>query len=82
MNSYTQLTAIIEDLQANGKTVTITKLPTRKARKGELIMSQTKGSRTNTNRRGQSYNSGATPATRSIIEGDAASYYKTTGWTP
>jgi len=79
LNSYSQLNAIIDDLQSLGKTVSITKLPTRKARKGELIMSRTKGSRTNTNRKGQAYTGGATNATHSIIEGDASSYYKTTG---
>jgi len=79
MNSYTQLNSIIDELHSLGKTVSITKLPTRKARKGELLMSQTKGSRTNTNRRGQAYTGGATNATNSIIEGDAGSYYKTTG---
>ena len=56
MTSSTQnLLAIAADLQAAGKTVKVTVLPTRKARKSELVMSQTKGSRTNTNRRGQSY---------------------------
>ena len=42
--------------------VKVTKLPTRKPRKSELIMSQTKGSRTNTNRRGQNYSGHAVNA--------------------
>ena len=78
MNSYTQLNTIIDQLQSNGKSVKITKLKTRKPRKGELVMSMTKGSRTNTNRRGQSY-SGATVTTYSIIEGDASNFRKTSG---
>ena len=53
------MTFNISDLAAKGNTldlliaetrgqVKVTKLPTRKPRKSELIMSQTKGSRTNT----------------------------------
>lgn len=38
--------------EAQGK-VRVTRLPARKARKSELIMSMTKGLRTNTNRQGQ-----------------------------
>ena len=78
MNNITNLEKITNDLIANGVTPKITKLPTRKPRKGELIMSMTKGSRTNTNRRGQSY-SGATIATRSIIEGDSSQQLKLKG---
>lgn len=38
--------------EAQGK-VSVTRLPARKARKSELILSMTKGLRTNTNRQGQ-----------------------------
>jgi len=78
MNSYTQLSNIIDDLKANGVTPKVTKLKTRKPRKGELVMSMTKGSRTNTNRRGQSY-SGATVTTHSIIEGNSNQQLKLKG---
>jgi len=78
MNSYTQLNTIIDQLQSNGKSVKITKLKTRKPRKGELVMSMTKGSRTNTNRRGQSY-SGATVITHSVIEGNSNQQLKLKG---
>lgn len=39
--------------EAQGK-VRVTRLPARKARKSELVLSMTKGLRTNTNRQGQS----------------------------
>ena len=57
----------------------VTVLKPRKARKGELIMSMTKGARTNTNRRGQAYSGGALRPENSIIEGDAGAYFKTSG---
>ena len=56
-----------------------TVLPTRKARKSELIMSRTNGPRTNTNRRGQAYNGHATHAQNAVIEGNAVAYFKTSG---
>jgi len=80
MTSSTQnLLDIAADLQAAGKTVKITVLKTRRPRKGELIMSMTKGSRSNTNRRGQAYQGHATHAHQSIVEGNAAAYFKTSG---
>jgi hypothetical protein len=59
--------------------VKYTVLPTRKARKSELIMSRTNGPRTNTNRRGQAYSGHATHAQNAVIEGNAAAYFKTSG---
>jgi len=80
MTSATQnLLDIAADLQAAGKTVKVTVLKTRRPRKGELIMSMTKGSRSNTNRRGQAYQGHATHAHQAIVEGNAAAYYKTSG---
>ena len=38
MNSYTNLTNIIDELQSNGVTPKVTKLPTKKPRKNELVM--------------------------------------------
>ena len=64
--------------ELNGE-VKVTRLPIRKAKKSELIMSSTKGVRTNTNRRGQSYNGHATNAQFSVTQGNAASYFKTSG---
>ena len=58
---------------------TVTKLPTRKPRKSELIFSMTKGPRTNTNRRGQAYAGHATGSRDLTVEGNAASYFKTSG---
>lgn len=60
--------------------VVYTKLPPVKPKSSDLWMSQTKGPRTNTNRRGQAYNAHATHAQNSVIEGGPGSYYKTTGW--
>ena len=37
MNSYTQLTNIIDDLKANGVTPKVTRLATKKAPKGSLL---------------------------------------------
>lgn len=79
MTSSTQnLLDIAADLQAAGKTVKVTVLKPRRPRKGELIMSMTKGSRSNTNRRGQSAPQ-AVQATQSVISGNAAAYFKTSG---
>ena len=57
----------------------ITVLKPRKARKGELVMSMTKGARTNTNRRGQAYSAHALRPETNIISGGASAYYKTSG---
>jgi hypothetical protein len=59
--------------------VKVTRLPQRKAKRSELVMSSTKGVRTNTNRRGQAYNGQATRAQISVIEGNGAAYFKTSG---
>ena len=58
----------------------ITVLKPRRARKGELVMSMTKGVRTNTNRRGQAYSAHALRPETNIIAGSASAYYKTSGW--
>ena len=79
MTSTDNLLQIAADLNAAGKTVKMTVLPTRKAKKSELIMSRTNGVRTNTNRRGQAYNGHATHAQNSVIEGNAVAYFKTSG---
>jgi len=80
MTSSTQnLLDIAAELNAAGKTVKMTVLPPRKARKSELVMSQTKGVRTNTNRRGQSYQGHAVHAQQSVVAGNAAAYYRTSG---
>jgi hypothetical protein len=79
MTTATQnLLDITAALQANGKTVKITVLKTRGPRKGETPMSMTKGSRSNTNRRGQTTPS-AVRATRSVVAGNVGSYFKTSG---
>ena len=57
--------------------VKVTRLPARKAKRSELVMSMTKGSRTNTNRRGQAYNGHATR--EMMVEGTHGSYFKTSG---
>jgi hypothetical protein len=72
----TKLELLVADVQGQIK---YTVLPTRKARKSELIMSRTNGPRTNTNRRGQAYNGHATHAQNSVIEGNAVAYFKTSG---
>jgi hypothetical protein len=59
--------------------VKVTRLPQRKAKRSELVMSSTKGVRTNTNRRGQAYNGHATHAQNSVVEGNAGAYFKTSG---
>jgi len=66
-----------EHLIAQGYTVKV--LRPRRPRKGELVMSMTKGTRTNTNRRGQAYSSHALRPDCSIISGPEGSYYKTSG---
>ena len=72
----TKLDLLIADTQGEIK---YTVLPARKARKSELIMSQTKGTRTNTNRRGQAYNGHATHSQNAVVEGNRAAYFKTSG---
>ena len=80
MTSSTQnLLDIAAELNAAGKTVQVTVLKPRKARRSELVMSQTKGSRTNTNRRGQAYQGHATHAQQSVVAGNRAAYFKTSG---
>jgi len=78
-SSIDNLTAIAADLNAAGKTVKVTVLPTRKAKKSELVFSMTKGPRTNTNRRGQAYAGHATSSRDLNVEGSAGSYFKTSG---
>lgn len=84
------MTFNISELAAKGNTldlmiaevrgqVKVTKLPTRKARKSELVMSQTKGSRTNTNRRGQNYSGHAVNAQTAVTQGNRTAYFKTSG---
>lgn len=72
----TKLDLLVADIQGEIK---YTVLPTRKARKSELILSRTQGPRTNTNRRGQAYNGHATHAQNAVLEGNAAAYFKTSG---
>ena len=66
-----------EQLIAQGYTVKV--LRPRRPRKGELVMSMTKGVRTNTNRRGQAHSAHALRPETSIIAGPEGSYYKTSG---
>jgi hypothetical protein len=72
----TKLDLLIADTLGEVK---YTVLPTRKARKSELILSRTNGVRTNTNRKGQAYSGHATHAQNAVIEGNAAAYFKTSG---
>jgi hypothetical protein len=72
----TKLELLVADVQGQIK---YTVLPTRKARKSELIMSRTNGPRTNTNRRGQAYNGHATHAQNAVVEGGHSAYFKTSG---
>jgi hypothetical protein len=72
-----KLDLLIADTQGSIK---YTVLPTRKARKSELLMSRTNGPRTNTNRRGQAYSGHATHAQNAVIQGNDAAYFKTSGW--
>ena len=46
MNSTQNLLTIIDNLQASGLEVKVTKLPTRKPRKGEATMSRVGGGKT------------------------------------
>jgi hypothetical protein len=71
-----KLDLLVADIQGNIK---YTVLPTRKAKKSELILSSTKGVRTNTNRRGQAYNGHATHAQNAVTEGNGSAYFKTSG---
>ena len=57
--------------------VKVTRLPARKAKRSELVMGMAKGSRTNTNRRGQAYNGHA--SREMMVEGNHGSYFKTSG---
>ncbi len=80
MNASLQnLITITTELQAQGIKPTVTVLKPRRAKASELVMSMTKGVRTNTNRRGQAYNGHATTATESSVEGNRAAYFKTSG---
>jgi hypothetical protein len=72
----TKLDLLIADTLGEVK---YTVLPTRKARKSELIMSRTQGPRTNTNRRGQAYSGHATHAQNAVVEGASSAYFKTSG---
>ena len=76
LGSATKLDLAIASVRGE---ITYTVLPTRKAKKSELILSRTNGVRTNTNRRGQNYNGHAVHAQNSVIEGGATSYFKTSG---
>ena len=76
LTKASKLDLLIAELQCEVK---VTRLPTRKARKSELVMSSTKGVRTNTNRRGQCYNGNAVNAQSAVTEGNAAAYFKTSG---
>ena len=71
------LAASRASLEAQGYKVTV--LRRRNPRKGELVMSMTKGSRTNTNRKGQAYSAHALRPDCSVISGPANSFYKTSG---
>ena len=72
----TKLDLLVADIQGEIK---YTVLPTRKARKSELILSRTQGPRTNTNRRGQAYSGNATHAQNAVVQGNAVSYFRTSG---
>ncbi len=58
---------------------TVKRLRPRRPRKGELVMTMTKGVRTNTNRRGQSYSAHALRPETNVISAPKSSYYKTSG---
>ena len=58
---------------------TVKRLRPRRPRKGELVMSMTKGIRTNTNRRGQAYSAHALRPETNVISAPKSSYYKTSG---
>ena len=76
ISTASKLDLMIADVQGNIK---YTVLPVRKPRKSELVMSSTKGVRTNTNRRGQAYNGHATHAQNAVVEGGHGAYFKTSG---
>ena len=76
ISKASKLELLIADTQGQIK---YTVLPTRKARKSELIMSRTNGVRTNTNRRGQAYSGHAVNAQNAVTEGNAGAYFKTSG---
>ena len=76
ISKASKLDLLIADTQGQIK---YTVLPTRKARKSELLMSRTNGVRTNTNRRGQSYNGHAVNEQQAVTEGNANAYFKTSG---
>ena len=71
------MTVSIEALIEQGYTVK--RLRPRRPRKGELVMTMTKGVRTNTNRRGQAHSAHALRPETSIIAGPEGSYFKTSG---
>jgi len=71
-----KLDLLIADTQGQLK---YTVLPTRKAKKSELIMSRTNGVRTNTNRKGQAYSGHAVTAQNAVVEGGHSAYFKTSG---
>ena len=77
--NFTKASKLDVAIYATQNDYKITKLKPRLARKSELIMSQTKGVRTNTNRRGQCYSGHATEATQSLVSGNSSAYYKTSG---
>jgi len=72
----TKLDLAIADAQG---AIKYTVLPAAKPSKSHLWLSSTKGVRTNTNRRGQAYNSHATHAQNSVIEGGPSAYFRTSG---
>lgn len=76
ISKASKLDLLIADTQGHVK---YTVLPTRKAKKSELILSRTNGVRTNTNRRGQAYKAHATNAQHNVMTGGDASYFKTSG---
>lgn len=76
VSTATSMDLLIADIQGKIK---YTVLPARRAKKSELVMSSTKGVRTNTNRRGQTTPQ-ATHAHRAVIEGAHSAYFKTSGW--
>jgi hypothetical protein len=55
MNNYTNLLQIVDELEANGKTITYTKLPTQKPRKALLTANRIKGSSTRVRTNGGSH---------------------------
>ena len=71
------MTVSIEALIEQG--YTFKRLRPRRPRKGELVMSMTKGIRTNTNRRGQAYSAHALRPETNVLSAPKSSYYKTSG---